>query len=68
LELLEANQAAGYVQEGFVDVGATLVADAQPPILVQPGNRALDHPALATEPGAVWALWPGDLGSNAALA
>jgi hypothetical protein len=44
-----------------VDVVAALVADAQPPVLVQPGDRALDDPALRPEPGAMLALRPGDL-------
>jgi hypothetical protein len=51
-----------------VDVGAAFVADAQSPVLVQPGDRALDDPALASEPGAVRALWPRDLRLDAALA
>jgi len=29
-----------------VDVGAAFVADAQAAVLVQPGDRALDDPAL----------------------
>jgi hypothetical protein len=33
---LEADEAAADREEGFVDVVAALVADAQPPVLVQP--------------------------------
>jgi hypothetical protein len=44
-----ADQAAGKGEEGFVDVGAAFVADAQAPVLMQPGQGALDDPALAAE-------------------
>lgn len=43
-----------------MDVVAALVADAQPPVLVQPGDRALDDPALRPEAGSVFTLRPGD--------
>ena len=49
LELFEADQAAGDREEGFVDVGSSFVADAEPPVLVEPGDRALDDPALLAE-------------------
>jgi hypothetical protein len=52
-EELEADQAAADREEGFVDVVAALGADAQPPVLVQPGDRALDYPPLCPEPRAV---------------
>ena len=58
---LEADEAAADREERFVDVVAAFVADAQAAVLVQPGDRALDDPALAAEPGAVTALGPGDL-------
>lgn len=35
-------------------VGAALVADEQSFEAVQPGERALDDPTEASEPGAVW--------------
>ena len=31
-----------------MDVVAALVADTQPPVLVQPGDRALDYPPLSS--------------------
>ena len=43
-----------------MDVRPSLVADAQPAVLVEPGDRALDHPALLAEPGAVLGLAFGD--------
>ena len=36
-----------------MDVVAAFVADAEAAVLVQPGDCALDDPALFAEPGAV---------------
>ena len=36
-----------------MDVGAPFVADAQASVLVEPGDRALDDPALLAEAGSV---------------
>jgi len=44
-----------------VDVVASFVGDAEPAVVVEPGGRALDDPALFAEPGAVWCLGSGDL-------
>jgi hypothetical protein len=41
-----------------VDVGAAFVANAETPVLVEPGDRALDDLALRAQPGAVWLLRP----------
>lgn len=49
-----------------MDLGPAFVADAQAAVLVQPGDRALDDPALLAETGAVWLLRPRDRGGNAA--
>jgi hypothetical protein len=43
-----------------VDVGAAFVADPQSAMLVQPGDRALDDPALLAETGAVRGALLGD--------
>jgi hypothetical protein len=51
-----------------VDLGAAVVADEQALEAVQPGEGALDHPAVASEPGAVLGLAAGDLGGDPALA
>jgi hypothetical protein len=51
-----------------VDLVAAVVADEQPFELVQPGERALDNPAGAAEPGAVFGLAASDLGFDATLA
>jgi hypothetical protein len=42
LELLSADEGAADREEGFVDVGATV----QAAVAVQPGDRALDYPAV----------------------
>ena len=49
-------------------VGSSLVADEQSLELMQPGKRALDDPAVATEPGAVLGLTAGDPGLDPASA
>ena len=49
-----------------MDVGASLVADAEATVLVQPGEGALDDPALAAESGSVWRVAFGDERSDAA--
>ena len=51
-----------------MDLGAAVVADEQPLELVQPGEGALDDPAVAAEPGAVLGLAAGDHRRDAALA
>ena len=49
-----------------MDVVASFVADSEAAVLVQPGDRALDDPALLTEPGAVWLLRSWDRGADPA--
>jgi hypothetical protein len=51
-----------------VDLVAAVVADEQPLEVVQPGEGALDHPADASEPGAVLGLAARDLGCDPAPA
>ena len=62
-----ADKAAAEREEGFVDVAAAVVADEQSFELVQPGEGALDDPAGAAEPGAVFGLAAGDLGLDRTL-
>ena len=52
----------------MVDVGAAFVADEQPFEVVQPGEGALDDPALTAETGAVLALAARDQRLDAAFA
>src|SRR3954464_1948551 len=51
-----------------MDVGAALVASAESLEGVQPGEAALDHPALLAQPGAVRDAAAGDPRRDAALA
>jgi len=51
-----------------VDVAAAFVADEQSLEVVQPGEGALDDPAVASEAGAVLGLPACDHGLDAALA
>ena len=51
-----------------MDVAAAVVADEQSFELVEPGEGALDDPAVAAKPGAVLGLAARDLGCDAALA
>ena len=45
-----------------MDLVAAVVADEQPLVVVEPGEGAVDDPADAAEPGAVFGLTAGDLG------
>ncbi len=45
-ESSEADEAAAEREERFVDLGAAVVADEQPFEVVQPGEGALDDPAV----------------------
>lgn len=49
-----------------MDVGTALVAHPQAAVLVQPGDQALDHPALLAQTGAMRALRGRDLGLDSA--
>ena len=51
-----------------MDVVAAVVADEEPFELVEPGEGALDDPAVAAEAGAVFGLAAGDLRGDPALA
>jgi hypothetical protein len=51
-----------------VGFGSAVVADKQPFELVQPGEGALDDPAIAAQAGAVRGAATGDLGFDAAAA
>ena len=57
-ELLVADERAADREERFVDVGAPVVAAREAAVVVQPGEGALDDPALDSQAGAVlgWLL------------
>ena len=65
-DLAETDEAAAERKEGFVDLGSTVVADEEPLEVVQPGDGALDDPADAAEPGAMFGRAAGDQGLDAA--
>ncbi len=46
-----------------MDAGAAVGADQESAVVVQPGEGALDDPAVAAEPGAVLGLWSKGIGS-----
>src|SRR4051812_45924589 len=49
-QVVEADERAGEVEEGLVDVGPALVADGEPAVAGEPGQGPLNDPAVATEP------------------
>ena len=49
-----------------MDLGSTVVADEEPLEGVEPGEGALDDPADAAEPGAMFGLAAGDHGLDSA--
>jgi hypothetical protein len=62
-----ADEAAGEGEEAFVDLVAAIGTNEQAAAVVQPGEGALDDPAVATEPGAVLSLAASDDRLHAAL-
>ena len=65
-ELLLADEGAADREECFVDVGAPVVAAGEAALVVQPGDRAFDNPALDSESGAVlgWLLGAAAFGDS----
>lgn len=63
-----ADQRAANREEGFVDVVPAVVASLKASVLVQPGDRVLDHPAIFAKPRAVGRVAFGDSRCDAALA
>jgi hypothetical protein len=55
------------VKQSEVDVGTAFVADSESFECVQPGEAALDHPALLAQPGAVGDAAAGDARGDPAL-
>jgi len=51
-----------------MDLGAAVIADEQPFELVQPGEGALDDPAVTAQAGSVSGAAASDLGCDPALA
>jgi hypothetical protein len=61
------DQADGEAEEGFVDVVASLPAEAQTAEAVQPGDGAFDDPAEDAQARALRSSSLGDRGPDAAL-
>jgi hypothetical protein len=61
---LVGDQAAGELEERFVDVGPSFPADPKAPEAMEPGEGSLDHPAVGAESCAV----AGDGGHDASVA
>jgi hypothetical protein len=57
---IEADQRTGQICEPQQEVGAPLLADLQPPIAHQPGQRPLHHLPMAAQPLARLDATPGD--------
>jgi hypothetical protein len=49
-----------------VNIGSSFITNRQPPIAVEPGQRALNHPAMATEPFAGVDTLTGDADADVA--
>jgi hypothetical protein len=62
-----ADEGGADGEEGFVDIGAPVIATIEATVLVQPGERALDHPAVFAESRSVCDVALGDPGRDAAL-
>src|SRR3712207_6188744 len=68
LETVPADQRAGQGDKRFVHEGQSLIADGQPPVSPQPGERALHHPAMLPQPLARLDAAAGDARCDAASA
>jgi hypothetical protein len=67
VDVFEADVGAGEGEHGFVDVGAAGVSAGEVAVGVQPGDRSLDHPAVASETGPVAGVAFGDVGCDPAF-
>jgi hypothetical protein len=65
--VLPADETAREREEALVDVVAAVGTDQVPTPVVQPGEGALDDPAVAAEAGAVLGLAPRDDRLHASL-
>src|SRR5205085_6679461 len=65
---VEADERAAEVEEGLMQFPLTLVADRQAAEAMQPGERALRHPAMPPEPGRALHALAGDAALDPAAA
>ncbi len=68
LDELPADEGTAQVQERLVNVGPPFVADGRAPETVEPGERALNDPAMAAQPLAGLDALAGDAGPDTPLA
>ncbi|GHB08314.1 hypothetical protein GCM10010392_39340 [Streptomyces clavifer] len=65
LDVAVGDEAGGEAEEGFVDIIASLPADAETSEAVEPGDGALDNPSVNTEARTVGDAAAGDDGFDA---
>lgn len=63
-----ADQTRADCEERLVDVGTPLIAHAQAPEAMQPGNGPFDHPAGDAQATAMLGVTPCNLGVNSPFA
>src|SRR5215207_6465511 len=68
VEEVQADEDAAEGEERLVDVVVALVADRQPAVRGEPGQRPLDHPAVTAELRARLDALAGDAAADAASA
>ena len=68
LEEAEADEGAAEVEEGLMEVVAALIAPGEAAEVVQPGDGAFHHPAVATEAVGALDAFAGDAGDDVAAA
>ena len=66
-DIAPADHRAPELEERLVDVVPPLVADLQPPVAVQPRERPLHHPPVASQPLARFDAAAGDARGYAPL-
>src|SRR5688500_5618269 len=65
---MEADETTAESEEGLMDVGAAFIAHGEAPVAVEPGQRTLHHPAMATQALAGVDALAGDADANVATA
>ena len=65
-DLIEADEGASEDHEGFVDIGAPLIADGQTAEAAEPGQGSLDDPSVSAQTLAAVHPTPSDAGHDGA--
>ena len=66
MQQVPADEGTAEVEEGVVEFRIALVTDEQAAVGVQPGEIALDHPAITAQPLARLDAFAGDAWGDAA--